>query len=76
PNMRAMVVAPLIFAKLSAMFGRSRFLLLDVTLFLLGSILCGSAQNMDQLIIYRANQGIGGGAPMPIVFTIIFDLVP
>jgi EmrB/QacA subfamily drug resistance transporter len=31
---------------------------------------------MDQLILYRAIQGIGGGAVMPIVFTIIFDLFP
>ncbi|WP_217592171.1 MDR family MFS transporter [Cohnella sp. GbtcB17] len=74
--MIAMVVATPIFGKLSDMFGRKRFFLLGVTLFLLGSILCGTAQNMDQLIIYRAIQGIGGGALMPIVFTIIFDLFP
>jgi len=74
--MIAMVVATPIFGKLSDMFGRKRFFLMGVALFLLGSILCGTAQNMDQLIIYRAIQGIGGGALMPIVFTIIFDLFP
>lgn len=74
--MIAMVVSTPIFGKLSDMFGRKRFFLLGLTLFMLGSILCGTAQNMDQLIIYRALQGIGGGALMPIVFTIIFDLFP
>jgi len=74
--MIAMVVSTPIFGKLSDMYGRKRFFLMGLVLFLGGSILCGTAQNMDQLIIYRAIQGIGGGALMPIVFTIIFDLFP
>ncbi|MFC5405556.1 MDR family MFS transporter [Cohnella soli] len=74
--MIAMVVSTPIFGKLSDMYGRKRFFLLGLVLFLLGSILCGTATNMDQLIIYRAIQGIGGGALMPIAFTIIFDLFP
>ncbi|MFC5469531.1 MDR family MFS transporter [Cohnella suwonensis] len=74
--MIAMVVSTPIFGKLSDMYGRKRFFLLGLALFLVGSILCGTATNMDQLIIYRAIQGIGGGALMPIVFTIIFDLFP
>ncbi|MBB6672878.1 MDR family MFS transporter [Cohnella nanjingensis] len=74
--MIAMVVATPIFGKLSDMYGRKRFFLAGVFLFIAGSVLCGTAQNMDQLIIYRAIQGIGGGALMPIVFTIIFDLFP
>ncbi|MFC5702961.1 MDR family MFS transporter [Cohnella faecalis] len=74
--MIAMVVSTPILGKLSDMYGRKRFFLLGLFLFVVGSILCGTAQNMDQLIIYRAIQGIGGGALMPIVFTIIFDLFP
>ncbi|WP_445670248.1 MDR family MFS transporter [Paenibacillus sp. PL2-23] len=74
--MIAMVVATPIFGKLSDMYGRRRFFLLGLVLFVAGSILCGTSQNMEQLIIYRAIQGIGGGALMPIVFTIIFDLFP
>ncbi|MUT68552.1 MDR family MFS transporter [Paenibacillus sp. NEAU-GSW1] len=74
--MIAMVVSTPIFGKLSDMYGRKRLFLLGLLLFLIGSILCGTAVNMDQLIIYRAIQGIGGGALMPIVFTIIFDLFP
>jgi EmrB/QacA subfamily drug resistance transporter len=74
--MIAMVVSTPIFGKLSDMYGRKRFFLTGTALFMAGSILCGTAQNMDQLIVYRAIQGIGGGALMPIVFTIIFDLFP
>ncbi|MEC0225663.1 MDR family MFS transporter [Paenibacillus alba] len=74
--MIAMVVSTPIFGKLSDMYGRKRFFLAGLVLFTVGSILCGTAQNMEQLIIYRAIQGIGGGALMPIVFTIIFDLIP
>lgn len=74
--MIAMVVSTPIFGKLSDMYGRKRFFLTGLILFMLGSVLCGTATNMEQLIIYRAIQGIGGGAIMPIVFTIIFDLFP
>src|SRR5689334_14621294 len=74
--MIAMVVATPIFGKLSDMYGRKRFFLAGLSLFLLGSILCGTATNMDQLIIYRALQGVGGGAIMPIVFAMIFELFP
>ncbi|WP_219835620.1 MDR family MFS transporter [Paenibacillus sp. R14(2021)] len=74
--MIAMVVSTPIFGKLSDMYGRKRFFLTGLILFMVGSILCGTANNIDQLIIYRAVQGVGGGALMPIVFTIIFDLFP
>lgn len=65
-----------IFGKLSDMYGRKRFFVFGVATFLLGSVLCGTAQTMDQLALFRAIQGIGGGALMPIAFTIIFDVVP
>ena len=65
-----------IFGKLSDMYGRKRFFIFGITVFLLGSILCGFAQSIEQLSIYRAIQGIGGGALMPIAFTIIFDIFP
>lgn len=74
--MIAMVVSTPIFGKLSDMYGRKMFFLMGLVLFLIGSILCGTAMNMEQLIVYRAIQGIGGGALMPIVFTIIYDLFP
>lgn len=65
-----------IFGKLSDMYGRKRFFIFGMIVFLLGSILCGTAQSIVQLSIYRAIQGIGGGALIPIAFTIIFDVIP
>ncbi|NRD76356.1 MFS transporter [Bacillus sp. BRMEA1] len=65
-----------IFGKLSDMYGRKRFFIFGLIVFLIGSALCGIAQSIVQLSIYRAIQGIGGGALMPIAFTIVFDIFP
>jgi EmrB/QacA subfamily drug resistance transporter len=65
-----------IFGKLSDMYGRKRFFIFGLIFFILGSILCGTAQSIVQLSIYRAIQGIGGGALIPIAFTIVFDIFP
>ena len=65
-----------IFGKLSDMYGRKQFFVFGLAIFLIGSALCGIAQDIVQLSIYRAIQGIGGGALMPIAFTIIFDIFP
>ncbi|UAL50185.1 MFS transporter [Bacillus sp. CMF21] len=65
-----------IFGKLSDMFGRKKFFIFGLIVFLIGSILCGTAESITQLSIYRAIQGIGGGALIPIAFTIMFDTVP
>lgn len=74
--MIATVVATPIFGKLSDIYGRKWFFLLGLVLFLVGSVLCGVAGSMVELIIYRAVQGIGGGALMPIAFAVIFDIFP
>src|SRR3954469_17309720 len=65
-----------IFGKLSDMYGRKRFFIFGLVVFLLGSVLCGTATNITELSVYRAIQGIGGGALVPIAFTILFDVVP
>lgn len=65
-----------IFGKLSDMYGRKRFFIFGLIVFLAGSALCGTATSITQLSIYRAIQGIGGGALMPIAFTIMFDIYP
>lgn len=65
-----------IFGKLSDMFGRKRFFIFGLIVFLIGSSLCGIAGSMVQLSVFRAIQGIGGGALMPIAFTIVFDIFP
>ncbi len=64
------------FWKLSDMYGRKRFYIFGLLIFLIGSALCGTAQSIVQLSIYRAIQGIGGGALVPIAFTIVFDIFP
>ena len=52
-------------------FGTKRLYLLAVTLFTLGSILCATADSLNQLVIYRALQGLGGGMLMPLGMTIL-----
>ncbi|WHY74043.1 MDR family MFS transporter [Fictibacillus enclensis] len=74
--MIASVASMLIFGKLSDMYGRKKFYITGLALFILGSVLCGMADTMTQLSLYRAIQGVGGGALMPIAFTIIFDIFP
>lgn len=74
--MVAVMAGTPIFGKLSDMYGRKRFYIFGLVVFLGGSMLCGMADSMTQLIIFRAIQGIGGGALMPIAFTIVFDLFP
>ncbi|TVY03915.1 MDR family MFS transporter [Paenibacillus cremeus] len=72
----ANVVSMPIFGKLGDMYGRKTFFLLGLVVFMIGSALCGTSTTMTQLIIYRAIQGLGGGALMPITFAIVFDVFP
>lgn len=62
--------------KFSDQFGRKGFLLGGASIFLLGSALTGAAQTMNQLIAFRALQGLGAGMGMTLVATIIGDLFP
>lgn len=64
----------LVFGKMSDLFGRKLFYLIGIGMFLIGSALCGIAQNVDQLIWFRVIQGIGSGALFPISFTIIYTI--
>src|SRR3954470_3681972 len=67
------VTMPL-YGKLADVFGRRRIFLFGIVLFLAGSILCGLAQTMTQLILFRALQGLGAGAVQPSIFTVVADL--
>lgn len=69
------VTVPL-YGKLSDIYGRRTFFLFGMIVFLIGSALSGMAQSMTQLILFRAIQGIGGGALFPIAIAIIGDLFP
>ncbi|MBP1991861.1 MDR family MFS transporter [Paenibacillus eucommiae] len=65
-----------IYGKLADLFGRKRMYLMGLFLFLLGSVLCGLAGTMRELIVFRGIQGLGAGALMPIAMTIVGDIYP
>jgi EmrB/QacA subfamily drug resistance transporter len=65
-----------IYGKLSDMIGRKPILITGLLIFVIGSSLCGLSQSMGQLIFFRAIQGIGAGAIMPVTSTIIADIYP
>jgi EmrB/QacA subfamily drug resistance transporter len=65
-----------LYGKLSDMFGRRTMVLIAVTSFIVFSALCGIARNMDQLIAFRALQGLGAGGLMSLGTAGIADLVP
>ena len=69
------VVGPL-YGKLGDLYGRKRLLQAAIVIFLLGSALCGLAQNMAELIAFRALQGLGGGGLMVTTIAVIGDIVP
>ncbi len=68
------VVAPL-YGKLGDLYGRKVMMQISVSLFLLGSMLCGQATSMTFLILARGLQGIGGGGLMVLAQTVIGDVV-
>nr|WP_219638974.1 MDR family MFS transporter [Cohnella sp. CFH 77786] len=65
-----------IFGKLTDLFGRKLVFAIGVVLFVLGSVLCGLAESMTALVLFRAVQGIGAGALNPVCFTIVGDIFP
>lgn len=67
-------VTVLIYGKLSDLFGRKPVITFGITIFLLGSFLCGFATSMKQLIFFRLLQGLGAGAVTPIATTIVGDI--
>ena len=69
------IVTPL-YGKLGDLYGRKLILQVAIILFLVGSALCGIAQNMPELIAFRALQGLGGGGLMVTTTATVGDLVP
>jgi EmrB/QacA subfamily drug resistance transporter len=63
-----------IYGKLSDLYGRKLVYAISMALFLIGSILCGLARTMQQLILFRAFQGLGAGGVLPLAFIIIGQL--
>jgi EmrB/QacA subfamily drug resistance transporter len=71
-----LVVTGPIWGKLGDLYGRKRTLQAALVIFLVASALCGLSQNMLELILFRALQGIGGGGLLGTIYAVIGDLVP
>jgi EmrB/QacA subfamily drug resistance transporter len=65
-----------LYGKISDIYGRRPVFQFAIVTFLLGSLLAGAAQDMNQLIATRALQGLGAGGLMALTFVIIGDIVP
>jgi EmrB/QacA subfamily drug resistance transporter len=65
-----------LWGKLGDQYGRKRLFQASIVIFLVGSALCGLSQDMFQLIVFRALQGLGGGGLMVLVVAIVGDVVP
>ena len=63
-----------IYGKLSDLFGRRPIIIFAVSLFLIASVLSGLSQSMEQLILFRGLQGLGGGAIFPVALAVVADL--
>ncbi|WP_034513264.1 MDR family MFS transporter [Actinomyces sp. oral taxon 170] len=72
----AITVAMPVYGKLGDLVGRKNLFLVAIALFLIGSALCGTADTMTQLIIYRFIQGLGGGGLLISSQAITGDLIP
>jgi EmrB/QacA subfamily drug resistance transporter len=69
------VTVPL-YGKLGDVYGRKNLFLIAIITFLAGSALCGIAQTMTQLVVFRAVQGIGAGGLFPLSLAVIGNIVP
>lgn len=63
-----------LYGKLADSIGRKPVFLFGIALFVIGSALCGQANNMLELILFRVIQGLGSGAVQPVAMTIIADM--
>lgn len=64
-----------LYGKIGDLFGRKKIFQISIIIFLAGSALCGLSQSMDELVIFRALQGIGAGGLISLVLAIIGDVV-
>ncbi|MFE9010265.1 MDR family MFS transporter [Streptomyces cyaneofuscatus] len=71
----AATAATPLWGKLGDQYGRKKLFQTAIVIFLIGSALCGMAQNMPQLIGFRALQGLGGGGLMVLSMAIVGDIV-
>jgi EmrB/QacA subfamily drug resistance transporter len=72
----ASTISTPLYGKLGDQFGRKRLFLIAIVIFLIGSALCGASQTMNQLILFRALQGVGGGGLMVGAQAVMADVLP
>jgi EmrB/QacA subfamily drug resistance transporter len=72
----ASTIAGPLYGKFGDLYGRKGILQVAIVIFLIGSVLCGLAQNMGELIAFRAIQGLGGGGLMVTTIAVIGDVIP
>lgn len=72
----AMVASMPLYGKLGDLYGRRKVLLIAIGIFLIGSMACGAAQTMDQLLVARFAQGLGGGGLGAVAMATVADIVP
>ncbi len=65
-----------IYGKLSDLYGRKKFFLTAITIFIIGSALCSFATSMPMLSVFRAVQGLGAGGLFSLALAIVGDIVP
>jgi multidrug resistance protein len=65
-----------IYGKISDQLGRKKIFQTAIVIFLVGSMLCGISQSMDELVLARALQGIGAGGLISLVLAIVGDIIP
>src|SRR5438552_224606 len=64
-----------LYGNLGDLYGRRIMFQIAIAVFVTGSVFCGLAQSMLQLVMARALQGIGGGGLMAIAFAVVGDLL-
>ena len=69
------VTVPL-YGKLGDAHGRKPLFIVSITIFIIGSALCGLAQNMTELVVFRAIQGVGAGGIFPLTIAMVGLIVP
>src|SRR5215217_417285 len=74
--MLASTVTVPLYGKLGDLYGRRPLFLVAISIFLVGSGLCGLAQGMTQLVVFRFVQGLGAGALIPLAMATVGVIVP
>ena len=69
-------IAIILSGKLSDIYGRKKFLITGIIIFITTSVLCGFSQNIVELTFFRGLQGIGGGILMTIPFIVVAEVFP